>query len=93
MRHPWLFVWREAASEETYTCKPPLPPFTHETAVQKVRMAEDGWNGRNPEKVALIANQLCRSFIDEYYVISEAEALRAYEYLVKAEASRYIAID
>ena len=40
----------------------------------------------NPEKVALIANQLCRSFIDEYYVISEAEALRAYEYLVKAEA-------
>ena len=33
--------------------RPPLPPFTHETAVQKVRMAEDGWNGRNPEKVAL----------------------------------------
>lgn len=33
--------------------RPPLPPFTHETAAQKVRMAEDGWNGRNPEKVAL----------------------------------------
>ena len=33
--------------------RPPLPPFTHETATQKVRMAEDGWNGRNPEKVAL----------------------------------------
>ncbi|MDD5267368.1 MAG: nuclear transport factor 2 family protein [Methylococcales bacterium] len=33
--------------------RPPLPPFTHEKAVQKVRMAEDGWNGRNPEKVAL----------------------------------------
>lgn len=33
--------------------RPPLPPFTDETAVQKVRMAEDGWNGRNPEKVAL----------------------------------------
>ncbi|MBS3955088.1 MAG: nuclear transport factor 2 family protein [Methylomicrobium sp.] len=33
--------------------RPPLPPFTYETAVQKVRMAEDGWNGRNPEKVAL----------------------------------------
>lgn len=30
-----------------------VPPFTLETAVQKVRMAEDGWNGRNPEKVAL----------------------------------------
>lgn len=31
----------------------PLPPFTAETAVQKVRMAEDGWNSRNPEKVSL----------------------------------------
>jgi nuclear transport factor 2 (NTF2) superfamily protein len=29
------------------------PPFTQETAVQKVRLAEDGWNGRDPEKVAL----------------------------------------
>jgi nuclear transport factor 2 (NTF2) superfamily protein len=37
----------------TEAARPPLPPFTHETAVQKVRMAEDGWNGRNPEKVAL----------------------------------------
>lgn len=33
--------------------RPPFPPFSHETAVQKVRMAEDGWNNRNPEKVAL----------------------------------------
>ncbi|HAV13361.1 MAG TPA: DUF1348 domain-containing protein [Opitutae bacterium] len=33
--------------------RPPLPPFNAETAAQKVRMAEDGWNGRNPEKVAL----------------------------------------
>ena len=33
--------------------RPPCPPFTRETALQKVRMAEDGWNGRNPEKVAL----------------------------------------
>ena len=31
----------------------PFPPFTHATAVQKVRMAEDGWNSRNPAKVAL----------------------------------------
>ncbi len=31
---------------------PPLPPFTHETALQKVRGAEDGWNSRDPEKVA-----------------------------------------
>ena len=33
--------------------RPPLPPFTEETAKQKVRMAEDGWNGRDPAKVAL----------------------------------------
>jgi nuclear transport factor 2 (NTF2) superfamily protein len=33
--------------------RPPFPPFTNETATQKVRMAEDGWNNRNPEKVAL----------------------------------------
>ena len=33
--------------------RPPLPPFTAETAAQKVRAAEDGWNGRDPAKVAL----------------------------------------
>jgi hypothetical protein len=33
--------------------RPPLPPYTHATATQKVRAAEDGWNHRNPEKVAL----------------------------------------
>ncbi len=35
------------------TQRPPLPPFTKETAIQKVRAAEDGWNGQNPEKIAL----------------------------------------
>ncbi|GAA5013657.1 nuclear transport factor 2 family protein [Massilia kyonggiensis] len=33
--------------------RPPLPPFTRKTAIQKVRLAEDGWNSRDPEKVAL----------------------------------------
>ncbi|WP_242187131.1 nuclear transport factor 2 family protein [Sphingomonas sp. CARO-RG-8B-R24-01] len=33
--------------------RPPLPPFTEETAIQKVRAAEDGWNTRDPAKVAL----------------------------------------
>ena len=32
--------------------RPPLPPFTRETAAQKVRLAEDGWNSRDPERVA-----------------------------------------
>ncbi|HEX8815325.1 MAG TPA: nuclear transport factor 2 family protein [Terriglobales bacterium] len=35
------------------TTRPPVPPFTRETAIQKVRMAEDGWNSRDPVKVAL----------------------------------------
>jgi uncharacterized protein len=35
------------------SARPPLPPFTRETAIQKVRAAEDGWNSRDPEKVAL----------------------------------------
>ena len=34
--------------------KPPLPPFTAETAALKVRLAEDAWNSRDPERVALV---------------------------------------
>jgi len=34
--------------------KPPLPPFTPETARQKVRMAEDAWNSRDPDRVVLV---------------------------------------
>lgn len=33
--------------------RPPLPPFDADTAAQKVRMAEDGWNTREPERVSL----------------------------------------
>jgi nuclear transport factor 2 (NTF2) superfamily protein len=33
--------------------RPPFPPFTLETATQKVRMAEDAWNTRDPQRVAL----------------------------------------
>jgi len=35
------------------TSRPPLPPFDRNKALAKVRAAEDGWNGRNPAKVAL----------------------------------------
>lgn len=34
--------------------KPPLPPYTAETAAQKVRLAEDAWNSRDPDRVALV---------------------------------------
>lgn len=33
--------------------RPPLPPFTMETAIQKVQMAEDAWNSKVPERVCL----------------------------------------
>ncbi|SDO84929.1 hypothetical protein SAMN05428967_0305 [Phyllobacterium sp. YR620] len=33
--------------------RPPLPPFTRETAILKVRTAEDGWNSRDPQRVSL----------------------------------------
>ncbi|KAA0588435.1 nuclear transport factor 2 (NTF2) superfamily protein [Azospirillum lipoferum] len=35
------------------SARPPLPPFTAETAAQKARLAEDAWNSRDPERVSL----------------------------------------
>ena len=43
----------QATKKEAVAPRPPLPPFTLETAIQKVRIAEDGWNSRDPDKVAL----------------------------------------
>lgn len=37
--------------------KLPFPPFTRETAIQKIRMAEDGWNSRDPQRVSLVYTQ------------------------------------
>ena len=39
--------------------RPPLPPFARETAIQKVRLAEDGWNSREPERVSLAYSSDC----------------------------------
>ena len=44
---------RVATPMERAETRPPLPPFTRDTAIQKVRAAEDGWNTRDPERVAL----------------------------------------
>ena len=41
------------AISETSAARPPLPPFTRDTALIKVRAAEDGWNRRDPAAVAL----------------------------------------
>src|ERR1700694_4480086 len=44
---------RETDAQKDIPTRPPPPPFTRETAIQKVRLAEDGWNSRDPENVAL----------------------------------------
>lgn len=38
----------------TMQTRPPLPPFTYESATQKVRLAEDAWNTRDPDRVSLV---------------------------------------
>lgn len=40
--------------------RPPVPPFTVETAILKVRLAEDGWNSRDPVKVSLAYSEQSR---------------------------------
>jgi len=39
--------------------RPPLPPFNEQTAIEKVRLAEDGWNARDPQKVVLAYTEDC----------------------------------
>lgn len=39
--------------QDRNSSRPPLPPFTRESATEKVRLAEDGWNSRDPEPVSL----------------------------------------
>jgi nuclear transport factor 2 (NTF2) superfamily protein len=46
-------IFGATANTEAVMSRPPLPPFTKETAAQKARMAEDAWNSRDPERVAL----------------------------------------
>jgi nuclear transport factor 2 (NTF2) superfamily protein len=43
----------ERAGAKNAEARPPFPPFTLETAVQKVRLAEDAWNSRDPQTVSL----------------------------------------
>lgn len=35
--------------KDVNVARPPVPPFSLDTAIEKVRLAEDGWNTRNPE--------------------------------------------
>ena len=55
--------------------RPPLPPFTAETAAQKVRMAEDAWNTREPERVALAYTEDSRWRNRAEFVTGRAEII------------------
>ena len=56
-RHPLtsflLYLGAYILNQHNMEQKPPFPPFSLETAKQKVQLAEDAWNTRDPEKVAL----------------------------------------
>lgn len=52
-----VFKERNTRMSTDQNTRPPFPPFSHETAVLKVRMAEDAWNTRNPERIALAYTQ------------------------------------
>ncbi|XZF14398.1 nuclear transport factor 2 family protein [Chitinophagaceae bacterium MMS25-I14] len=55
----------------------PLPPFTHETALQKVQMAEDAWNSKDPEKVCL-AYTIDTEWRNRSSFINGREAVKAF---------------
>jgi len=57
--------------------RPPVPPFTRETATQKVRMAEDAWNSRDPDRVVL-AYTLDSRWRNRAEFLSGREELRAF---------------
>jgi nuclear transport factor 2 (NTF2) superfamily protein len=54
--------------------RPPLPPFTRESAAQKVRLAEDGWNSRDPARVALAYSEDTRWRNRAEFLVGRAEA-------------------
>ena len=71
-------VWlkeNELMATATITTRPPLPPFTRESATQKVRLAEDRWNPREPEEIALAyaidhdGGTARNSFVDERKIV------------------------
>jgi len=53
--------------------KPPFPPFNADTARQKVRLAEDGWNSRDPKRVALAYSEDTRWRNRAEFVLGRAE--------------------
>ena len=60
--------------------RPPVPPFTSETAVQKVRMAEDAWNSRDPAKISLAytVDSIWRNRSDRYGRFPKIKAVNSF---------------
>ncbi|PVE22781.1 DUF1348 domain-containing protein [Microvirga sp. KLBC 81] len=58
------------------TDRSPLPPFTRESAIEKARLAEDGWNSRDPEKVSL-------AYTEDTYWRNRAEFLQGRQQVVE----------
>jgi nuclear transport factor 2 (NTF2) superfamily protein len=56
--------------------RPPLPPFTHQTAAQKVQAAEDAWNTRDPERVALAYSEDSVWRNRDWFLTGRAEIIR-----------------
>src|SRR5438105_2960489 len=52
MREQFQHRFDGIEGETAMTTRPPVPPFSRESAIQKIRLAEDSWNSRDPEKVA-----------------------------------------
>jgi uncharacterized protein len=57
--------------------RPPLPPFDEASAIQKVRAAEDAWNGRDPAKVALAYTTDC-TWRNRVEFLSGRDAIKAF---------------
>jgi hypothetical protein len=56
--------------------RPPLPPFTRESAIEKARLAEDGWNSRDPAKVSL-------AYTEDTYWRNRAEFLQGRQQILE----------
>ena len=54
--------------------RPPLPPFTEATAIEKIRLAEDGWNSRDPARVAALVDAVVSSAATEADVLARQDA-------------------
>ena len=70
-----LFIIDQKREPDLSESRPPLPPFTEETAAQKVRGAEDGWNSRDPERVSL-------AYTPDSYWRNRSEFLRGRDEIV-----------